>query len=98
MTLGVRTEPENDGFSSAKTLSIAVRLFSNSVREVDRLGQRIRGSFSDLRFTDANRVPLPFMRTVREKFSLCSVVTESKGPRLRDLDGNWSLDVSGSYG
>ena len=38
------------------------------------------------------------MRTVREKFSLCSVVTESKGPRLRDLDGNWNLDVSGSYG
>ena len=61
-------------------------------------GNDIRGSFSDLRFTDANRVPFPFMRTVREKFSLCSVVTESKGPKLRDLDGNWSLDVSGSYG
>src|SRR5215469_3182070 len=61
-------------------------------------GNGIRDSFSDLRFTDANRVPFPFMRTMREKFSLCSVVTESKGPRLRDLDGNWSLDVSGSYG
>jgi glutamate-1-semialdehyde 2,1-aminomutase len=61
-------------------------------------GNDIRGSFSDLRFTDANRVPFPFMRTVREKFSLCSVMTESRGPKLRDLDGNWSLDVSGSYG
>src|ERR1700723_15308 len=61
-------------------------------------GNEIRDSFSDLRFTDANRVPFPFMRAMREKFSLCSVVTESKGPRLRDLDGNWSLDVSGSYG
>ncbi len=61
-------------------------------------GNDIRGSFSDLRFTDANRVPFPFNRTVREKFSLCTVVTESKGPKLRDLDGNWSLDVSGSYG
>ena len=61
-------------------------------------GNDIRDSFSDLRFTDANRVPFPFMRTMREKFSLCSVVTESKGPKLRDLDGNWSLDVSGSYG
>jgi len=29
---------------------------------------------------------------------LCSVVTESDGPRLLDLDGHWSLDVSGSYG
>ena len=61
-------------------------------------GNEIRESFSDLRFTDANRVPFPFMQVMREKFNLCSVVTESKGPKLRDLDGNWSLDVSGSYG
>src|SRR5271163_3048142 len=61
-------------------------------------GNNIRESFSDLRFTDANRVPFPFARLIREKFNLCSVVTESKGPRLRDLDGNWNLDVSGSYG
>ena len=58
----------------------------------------VRESFSDLRFTDANRVPFPFMRVMREKFNLCSVVTVSKGPKLRDLDGHWSLDVSGSYG
>lgn len=61
-------------------------------------GNDVRGSFSDLRFTDANRVPFPFMRMMREKFSLCSVVTASHGPKLSDLDGNSSLDVSGSYG
>ncbi len=61
-------------------------------------GNKLRESFSDLRFTDANRVPFPFVRLMREKFSVCSVVTASDGPRLRDLDGNWSLDVSGSYG
>src|SRR5271166_106888 len=61
-------------------------------------GNEIRGSFSDLRFTDANRVPFPFLRMMREKFNLCSVATESNGPKLHDLDGNWSLDVSGSYG
>ena len=61
-------------------------------------GNEIRDSFSDLRFTDANRVPFPFMRMMHEKFSLCSVVTESKGPKLRDLDGNWNIDISGSYG
>ena len=27
-----------------------------------------------------------------------SVVTASDGPRLRDLDGHWTLDVGGSYG
>ncbi len=61
-------------------------------------GNSIRESFSDLRFTDANRVPFPFMRFMREKFSVCSVVTASDGPRLRDLDDHWTLDVSGSYG
>ena len=58
----------------------------------------IRESFSDLRFTDANRVPFPFMRVMREKFDLCSVVTASQGPKLRTLDGQLTLDVSGSYG
>ena len=61
-------------------------------------GDSVRDSFSDLRFTDANRVPFPFMRVMRDHFSVCSVVTASNGPHLRDLDGNWSLDVSGSYG
>jgi glutamate-1-semialdehyde 2,1-aminomutase len=58
----------------------------------------IRESFSDLRFTDANRVPPPFVRFMRERFNLCSVVTASDGPHLLDLDGRWTLDVSGSYG
>jgi len=58
----------------------------------------IRERFSDLRFTDASRVPFPFLGVMREKFNLCSVVTESRGPRLRNLDGDWSIDVSGSYG
>src|SRR5262245_10012878 len=61
-------------------------------------GERMRESFSDLRFTDANRVPFPFARFVREHFNLASVVTASDGPRLRDLDDHWTLDVSGSYG
>lgn len=61
-------------------------------------GDAVRSGFSDLRFTDANRVPFPFARIVREKFNLCSVITESRGPHLRDLDGNWTIDVSGAYG
>jgi glutamate-1-semialdehyde 2,1-aminomutase len=61
-------------------------------------GNAIREGLSDLRFTDAGRVPFPFARVMRQKFNLCSVVTASKGPRLLDLDGHWSLDVTGSYG
>jgi glutamate-1-semialdehyde 2,1-aminomutase len=61
-------------------------------------GDSIREGFSDLRFADANRVPAPFARLMRERFNLCAVATASDGPRLRDLDGHWTLDVSGSYG
>src|SRR5688572_13442811 len=45
-------------------------------------GNELRQSFSDLRFTDANRVPILLMRFIREKFNLCSVVTASRGPHL----------------
>jgi hypothetical protein len=61
-------------------------------------GSRLRESFSDLRFTDANRVPFPFMRVMREKFPLSSVMIRSTGPHLIDLDGRLTLDISGSYG
>jgi glutamate-1-semialdehyde 2,1-aminomutase len=76
---------------------LASALDARSSRARDWAG-RIRAGFSDLRFTDANRVPFPFARVMRERFNLCSVVTKSQGPKLRDLDGNWNLDVSGSYG
>jgi glutamate-1-semialdehyde 2,1-aminomutase len=81
-----------------KALDRLAAYFQTKYAKSVACGNDIRESFSDLRFTDANRVPFPFMRVMREKFNLCSVVTASKGPSLRDLDGHWSLDVSGSYG
>ncbi|MEM6708834.1 MAG: aminotransferase class III-fold pyridoxal phosphate-dependent enzyme [Pseudomonadota bacterium] len=58
----------------------------------------VRESLSDLRFADANRVPFPFAKVMRERFNAASVAQATEGPYLRDLDGNRSLDVSGSYG
>jgi glutamate-1-semialdehyde 2,1-aminomutase len=76
---------------------LAMRLRTQHVRSI-AWGDEIRDGFSDLRFTDASRVPFPFVRAMRDTFSLCSVVTESRGPNLKDLDGNWTIDVGGSYG
>jgi glutamate-1-semialdehyde 2,1-aminomutase len=73
-------------------------LFRESYPQSLAWAESIRESFSDLRFTDANRVPFPFARFMRERFNLAAVVTASDGPRVRDLDGNWTLDVSGAYG
>ena len=61
-------------------------------------GQVLHESFSDLRFTDATRVPFPFAAAMRHRFNLFSVVTASRGSQLQTLDGQWTLDVSGSYG
>ena len=74
------------------------QLFRENYPESLAWADSIRDSFSDLRFTDANRVPFPFARFMRERFNLAAVVTASDGPRVRDLDGNWTLDVSGAYG
>ena len=53
---------------------------------------------SDIRFQDTNRVPPPFQPVVRAKLRLGFIVERSEGPYLVDVDGNRSLDVSGSYG
>lgn len=58
----------------------------------------VRGRLSDLRFTDVSRVPFPFANAVRGRLPLCSVAVAASGPRLLTLDGEWTLDVSGSYG
>ena len=60
--------------------------------------QSVREGLSDLRFADATRVPFPFVRVMRDAVDLGGVVTASNGPWLQNLDGGWTLDVSGSYG
>ena len=55
-------------------------------------------SISDLRFTGTNRVPFPFQKLVREKLNVASLAVSSEGANILDLDGNKTLDVSGSYG
>jgi glutamate-1-semialdehyde 2,1-aminomutase len=53
---------------------------------------------ADLEFVNAHRVPFPFRRVVASRLKVGCVVAEASGPRVRDLDGNWSYDLGGSYG
>lgn len=53
---------------------------------------------SDLQFTGAYRVPYQFSRFVRENLRPGAFVQSSSGVLLRDLDGNLSYDLAGSYG
>jgi glutamate-1-semialdehyde 2,1-aminomutase len=71
---------------------------ANSTIESTRWAEEVREGLSDLRFTDASRVPFPFAKIMRDGFNVATVADASRGSRLRDLDGNWNIDVSGSYG
>src|SRR5690348_3912278 len=53
---------------------------------------------ADLDFTSRYRVPFPFSAWLREQLPQGSMLAASDGPWLVDLDGNRSLDLTGSYG
>lgn len=53
---------------------------------------------SDLEFTNTYRVPFQFARYVKRHLRLGSFADATDGPRIRDLDGNWAWDLTGSYG
>ncbi|WP_133471366.1 aminotransferase class III-fold pyridoxal phosphate-dependent enzyme [Paraglaciecola marina] len=55
-------------------------------------------SVSDVRFTSHYRIPFPFRSKLAKEFTLGSIADETKGSQVKDLDGNWRYDLSGSYG
>lgn len=61
-------------------------------------GESLHDHVSDAAFVAAHRVPLQYRDHVRAHLPVGGVVDASDGIRLRDLDGNWSYDLGGSYG
>lgn len=61
-------------------------------------GAALEGVISDVNFTSAYRVPFPYRDLLPKELRQASVVEESAGVQLRDMDGNWRYDLSGSYG
>ena len=60
--------------------------------------QSLESGISDVQFTSHYRVPFPYRDLLPAEFKFGSVVTQTLGTQLCDLDGNWKYDVSGSYG
>lgn len=58
----------------------------------------IQGTVSDMRFTSRYRVPFPYSEQLPNCFKLGSMAEETRGSQVRDMDGNWRYDLSGSYG
>lgn len=61
-------------------------------------GASLDGIISDVNFTSAYRVPFPYTELLPKVLRQVSVVEESSGVQIRDMDGNWRYDLSGSYG
>lgn len=60
--------------------------------------QSLEDSISDVRFTNAYKVPFPYRTHLAKELTSTSIVEESQGVKIKDLDGNWSYDLFGSYG
>jgi glutamate-1-semialdehyde 2,1-aminomutase len=61
-------------------------------------GASLEPVISDARFTNAYRVPFPYREQLPKELQQVSIVEESSGVRVRDMDGNWRYDLTGSYG
>ena len=62
------------------------------------MSESLEDSISDVLFTNNYRVPFQFRNYVKKHMKLGTIVDESHGAQVKDIDGNWSYDVAGSYG
>ena len=68
--------------------------FAETVRRTAEASEAI----SDLKFTDAYRVPFQFSRKVSADLPSTAFAQSTDGVTITDLDGNRHYDLSGSYG
>ena len=73
-------------------------LFRDRSPNTRSTGEAIEVGLSDLQFTSAYRVPSQYSRYVKRRLPLGSVLGESCGVLVKDLDGNIAYDLTGSYG
>ena len=90
--------PRRSRRNAAEGFHALAESFEKQFPKTLRAAETFLDGISDLRFTDTNRVPFPFQKLVRERLNVASLATASEGPSVVDLDGNKTLDVSGSYG
>lgn len=74
------------------------RLFHDRCPKSIAFGDDIEHALSDIQLTNLYRVPFQFRNRVGQRLKIGSVITETSGTQIRDLDGNWAYDLSGSYG
>ncbi len=90
--------PEEVAASRRRGFERLAKLFAERSPNSVAFGRALEEGLSDAEFTNAYRVPFQYRDYVRRRLALGNVLEASAGARVRDLDGQWSYDVSGSYG
>lgn len=82
-----------------RSLKKLKQFFNENMSNSIAFNASIENSISDVQFTNAYRVPYPFRKQLSQYVKLgTAVVEQTKGVKVRDIDGNWSYDLTGSYG
>ena len=90
--------PEDVAASRRAALERLARDYRDDHPKSLALGERLESGVSDVAFTNAYRVPFQYRDYLREHLTVASFVEESADVRVKDSDGNWSYDLTGSYG
>ncbi|MCA8969725.1 MAG: aminotransferase class III-fold pyridoxal phosphate-dependent enzyme, partial [Planctomycetes bacterium] len=77
--------------------ALSRRLLQSSPISLGASGE-LESTVSDVRFTNAYRVPFQFRKLVAEKLPASLFLQRTQGPYAIDLDGNDYLDLTASYG
>lgn len=62
------------------------------------MNEAMEQGISDVQFVNSYRVPFQYRNYVRSNLKVDTLVEASSGTQIRDIDGNWSYDLTGSYG
>ena len=79
-------------------LSLLTQKIQKSTIKTSEFSQSMASSISDVDFTSAHKVPFPYRKLLAKELKVGLVCEESSGVKVKDLDGNWYYDLSGSYG
>lgn len=75
-----------------------VQHFKQKSPKTLKASKMLEGKVSDVDFTNLYRVPFQFRELINKEMKIGLMADVSSGTQIRDLDGNWSYDLTGAYG
>ena len=76
---------------------LAIRLCEKAPKSLAQ-SRALAEGVSDLQFIESHRVPFQYRAEFASKLRVGSLYQASDGVRIQDLDGQWSYDLTGSFG